>query len=110
MFHFRKNAIRIRNYISKVEIKKQLYIVYFVAGILPILIIGIYLLINTRNLVMSQHNSQAVADNVRVRSVMLDATISILNISDNLFSDKELHKFWLAIIIPLRIPMRLPQL
>lgn len=92
MFHFRKNAIRIRNYISKVEIKKQLYIVYFVAGILPILIIGIYLLINTRNLVMSQHKSQAVADNVRVRSVMLDATISILNISDNLFSDKELHK------------------
>lgn len=91
MLRLGRKARSIRNYISKVEIRKQLYIVYFIAGILPILIIGIYLLINTRSLVMNQHHSQAVADNVRVRSIVLDATISIQNISDNLFSDKALQ-------------------
>ena len=92
MFHkMRKNAKSLKSLFNKVEIRKQLYIVYFFAGILPILIIGAYLLINTRNLVLDQHYSQASADNVRVRSIMLDVTISLSNISDDFFSDKELQ-------------------
>lgn len=81
----------VRRYFNKVNIRKQLYIVYFLAGILPIIAIGLYLLLNTRTLVFNQHYSQAKADNIRVRSIMLDVTISIMNISDDFFSDKQLY-------------------
>lgn len=82
----------LKNYLAKVEIKKQLYIVYLIACILPILIIGIFLLINTKNLVLNQHYSQASADNTRVRSILLDTSISLTNMSDNLFQDDALQR------------------
>lgn len=91
----------IKNYLAKVEIRKQLYIVYLIACILPILVIGLFLLLNTRNLVLRQHFSQASADNTRVRSILLDTTISLTNMSDNIFKDDGLQK-----ILSARYPTR----
>lgn len=92
MFHAQKSVKKIRNYLAKVEIKKQLYIVYFVACIIPLMIIGMFLIVNTRNLVLKQHFSQASADNTRARSIILDVSISLTNMSDNLFQDTDLQK------------------
>lgn len=86
-----KNTSRAQKYVNKGEIRRQLYLVYFFTGILPILILGIYLVLNTRNMVLNQHSSQVSADNVRVRSIMLDLTINMSNISDDIFSDKQLQ-------------------
>lgn len=81
----------IRNFIDGLAIRRQLSLVYTVAGILPILVIGSYLLLNTRGLVLRQHSDQAKADNIRVRSIVLDVTISLSNMSDDLFTDKALQ-------------------
>lgn len=88
VFHFARG---IKNLFSGQKIRRQLLTVYILAGFLPILILGMYLVLNTRALVINQHYSQAIADNLRVRSIILDITTSLENISDDLFSDTALH-------------------
>ncbi|WP_271712430.1 sensor histidine kinase [Anaeromicropila herbilytica] len=70
------------------KIKKQLYIVYIIAAFIPVFVIGISLIYTTRNIITKQHVSQVEYDNTRVRSIMLDVTTSISNLSDNLFNDE----------------------
>lgn len=82
----------IKNLFSSTKIRRQLITVYILAAFLPILILGIYLIFNTRTLVINQHYSQITADNLRVRSVLLDITTSLENISDDIFSDTALHE------------------
>jgi two-component system sensor histidine kinase YesM len=73
------------------KVKKQLYIIYFSALLIPILLIGIFLILNTRNLLLKHYQNQVEADNIRVKSIMFDVTMNVYNISDDLFSDKELQ-------------------
>ena len=83
-------TLHLRSLLHRLPIRRQLLLVYFVAGILPILLVGGYLLLNTRQLVMTQHQDQAAADKTRVRSVLLDTTISLSNIADDFFNDRDL--------------------
>lgn len=85
-----KPTRKFKNYINNLKIKKQLYIVYLFAAFIPALLIGSYLIINTRKLVMKQYNTQAKADNTRVKSTIYDVTTLIKNISDEFFRDNEL--------------------
>jgi len=73
--------------LSRKKIRTQLIIVFFCAGLLPIFIVGSYLLINNRNLVLKQHTALTSAYNLRTKSVVLDITTSISNMSDDIFSD-----------------------
>lgn len=72
------------------KIKKQLYIVFLLAAFIPTLVIGSYLILTTRNIIKNQHYSQVEFDNTRVKSILLDVTTSISNISDNIFNDDQL--------------------
>ena len=65
--------------------------VYLFAGILPILLIGSYLLINNYKLVLKQHSQLTSAYNTRSASVMLDITTAVSKISDEIFSDDALQ-------------------
>lgn len=85
-----KPTRKFKNYLNNLKIKKQLYIVYLFAAFIPALLIGSYLIINTRKLVMKQYNTQAKADNTRVKSTIYDVTTLIKNISDEFFRDNEL--------------------
>lgn len=73
--------------LNQKKIRTQLIFVYFCAGLLPILIVGSYLLINNRNLVLKQHTALTSAYNLRTKSVVLDIATSISNMSDDIFSD-----------------------
>ena len=90
--HVLHRTKHIKNLLNRLPIRRQLLLVYFVAGILPILLVGGYLLLNTRQLVMKQHADQAAADNTRVRSILLDTTIALSNISDDFFNDRDLNE------------------
>ncbi len=83
---------KIKGLLNSLKISKQLYMVYFLAGLLPILIVGSYLIINTRYTLLEHHYSQAAADNLRVRNVMLDVTITLTKITDDIFSDNQLQQ------------------
>lgn len=74
------------------KVKKQLYFIYFSAIIIPILIIGIFLILYARNLLLEHYENQVEADNTRVKSIMFDVTTSVYNISDEFFNDTHLQE------------------
>jgi two-component system sensor histidine kinase YesM len=73
------------------KIKKKLYIIYLSALLIPMLLIGIFLISNTTNLLLKHYQNQVEADNVRVKSIIFDVTTNVYNISDELFYDKDLQ-------------------
>ena len=73
------------------KVKKQLNFIYFTALLIPILIIGIFLIFNTRKLLLDHYHDQVASDNTRVRSIMFDVTTTVYNISDEIFTDKTLQ-------------------
>lgn len=74
------------------NVKRQLNFIYFTALLIPILIIGIFLIVNTKGLLLKHYRDQVKAENIRVKSVMFDVTTNVYNISDEIFTDKTLQK------------------
>lgn len=81
----------LRKVFRNTKVKKQLYFIYFTAILIPILIIGFFLVFYTRKLLLDHYQNQVEADNTRVKSIMFDVTTSVYNISDEIFSDKNLQ-------------------
>lgn len=80
----------------KINVKKQLYFIYISALLIPILLIGIFLIVNTRKLLLNHYEEQVEAENTRVKSVMFDVTTNVYNISDEIFGDKTLQNLLAA--------------
>lgn len=70
--------------LKKANIKKQLYTIYFVAVILPITLIGSFLLINTYRLLTNYHRDLLESDNLRVKNILFEITTQVYNISEEL--------------------------
>lgn len=87
-----KSSGRFKNYLNRKKIRTQLLTVYLFAGILPILVVGSYLLVNNSRLVLKQHSELTSAYNIRSKSVMLDITTAVSKISDEIFADDALQK------------------
>lgn len=81
---------KFQSLITKIKVQKQLYIIYFIAIFIPIAAIGGYLVLNTRSLLFEHYEDQVHADNLRVKSLLLDLTSNIYHKSTLLSSDKEL--------------------
>jgi two-component system, sensor histidine kinase YesM len=77
---------------SKVKVQKQLFFIYFAAILIPILIICLFLFINTRHLIYNHYKSAVESDNIRVKSIMFDASTNFYKIAEDLSSDKQLFK------------------
>lgn len=75
-----------------IKIKNQLYSVYLLGILIPITIVGCYLILNTQSLLMKHHSAQINSDNIRVRSIILDVTTSVKNIADEIFTDNQLQE------------------
>lgn len=81
----------IKRLIKYKNVKNQLYLIYISALLIPILFIGFFLLYNTRKLLLDHYNNMVEADNIRVKSIMFDVTTTVYNISDEIFTDKNLQ-------------------
>lgn len=60
--------------------------------LVPLLFIGVFLSCYAINFLYRQAETQAVSDNLRAKSVLLDATLNFYTISEELFSDEELKQ------------------
>ncbi|WP_167955220.1 sensor histidine kinase [Anaerosporobacter faecicola] len=74
------------------KIKSQLYTVNLLGILIPVTIVGCYLILNTHSLLIKHHYAQINSDNIRVRSIILDMTTSLKNIADEVFADQELQQ------------------
>lgn len=81
----------IKRIFSYTKVKNQLYIIYITALLIPVLIIGAFLLFNSRRLLLEHYYNHVEADNTRVKSIMFDVTTNTYNISDDIFTDKNLQ-------------------
>ena len=70
----------------------QLYTIYFAALFLPIMIIGIFLLMNTYTLLANYHRDLLESDNLRVKNVLFEITTQVYNISENLIFDENIKE------------------
>ncbi len=76
--------------VAAMNVKKQLHFIFFIAIFIPVVIIGLYLVYNTRSMLLDHYKNQCLSDNVRVKSMLLDMTSSIYNKSDDIASDQTL--------------------
>lgn len=82
----------IKFHVIKGTIRNQLYLAYMLSIFLPILVIGTYLVWNTHKLILDHHITNLQSDNLRIRSILLDTTTSINNISEDIATDPTLQK------------------
>lgn len=76
------------SFLRKSGIRRQLYTVYIVAVFLPVFLIGIFLVVNTYNLLTSYYRDLLESDNLRVRTILFEITTQAYNISEELsFND-----------------------
>ncbi len=75
---------------SRIKVQHQLHIIFFIAIFIPVLLLGNYLLYNSRTLLADHYREQAHSDNLRVKSILLDLTSNIYNKSRQLADDKDL--------------------
>lgn len=86
------NVIKKFNIFKRAKIKQQLYSIYFVAIVLPIAIIGCFLVVNTSKLLTSYHRDLLESDNLRVKTILFEITTQIYNISEELAFDEGLRE------------------
>ena len=74
----------------RIKVQHQLHIIFFIAIFIPVLLLGNYLLYNSRTLLADHYREQAHSDNLRVKSILLDLTSNIYNKSRQIAEDKSL--------------------
>lgn len=76
-------------FLRKSGIRRQLYIVYILAVFLPVILIGIFLVGNTYQLLTDYHRDLLESDNLRVRTILFEITTQAYNISEELSFNEE---------------------
>lgn len=77
---------------SRFKIKRQLLILYISAIVIPVLIIGTFLIISMSNLLTNYHKDLLESDNLRVKTILFEITAQLYNVSEELSFDKNLQK------------------
>jgi two-component system sensor histidine kinase YesM len=77
---------------SNMKIHSQLLLVYSIAGLLPMLLLGALLVSNSVRLVSQQHYAQAAADNKRVKMIVFNVTYHAFTMSESIFYDDQLKR------------------
>lgn len=72
---------------NRMPIKKQLYRIYTVVVVVPILLIGSFLLTYTHHMMENYYTDLLKADNYRVRNILFDITREIYEISRDISYD-----------------------
>lgn len=75
---------RWNRFLSRASIRQQLYVIYFVAVVVPILLIGSFLVGNTYKILVNYHSDLLESDNLRVRNILYEITAQIYNISEEI--------------------------
>lgn len=77
--------------LNKYKIKQQLYLMYSAVVVVPIILIGIFLLLYTYRMMVGYHTELLDSDNHRVRNVLFEITTQIYNISENITFDDDIQ-------------------
>lgn len=71
-------------------IKRQLYFIYLFALFVPVTMLGIFLIMNTGNLLKNYYSDMVASDNLRLKSIFFEITTQIYNMSENICTNEQL--------------------
>lgn len=77
---------------GKTKIKRQMYQMYFFALLIPISVLGILLIVNTRKILTNHYMELLDADNLRVKALLSEITTQAYNLSEDICFDSRLKK------------------
>lgn len=84
---------RLREVLSKKNIKKQLNVIFVAAMLLPMLLIGAFLLFNTYTLLLNYHKDLSRSDHLRTETVLYELTAQLYKVSGEITFDSRLQHF-----------------
>ena len=70
------------------KVKLQILRIFFLAILIPILVLGIFSILHVRNQMAEHYDSQVKADGLRVNSILFDITTSIYTSSESIAGNK----------------------
>ena len=76
--------LRFTRIFSKAKIRQQLYLVYAAVVVLPVVLIGAFLLLNNYRMMLNYHEDLLEADNRRVKNILFEITTQIYNLSESI--------------------------
>lgn len=78
--------------INHIKITKKLMVMYVVGGLIPILMVSIYLTSNTRNILLERALEEATTNTSRVEERLVEVFEIATDISDGLYIDAQLER------------------
>lgn len=84
--------IRIPVIFNKATIKQQLYLMYAAVIVVPIILIGMWLLLYTYRMMVNYHTDLLASDNQRVRNILFEITTQVYNISENISFHQDIQE------------------
>ncbi|MCM1037749.1 MAG: sensor histidine kinase [Ruminococcus sp.] len=86
------NKFRRISFFTKYKIKRQLYLMYAAVVVIPVALIGMFLLVYTYQMMVNYHTDMLDSDNRRVRNILFEITTQIYNISENISFDNGIRE------------------
>ena len=70
--------LRLTKVLSKIRIKHQLYFIYTAVVVIPVILIGTFLLFHNYRMMIDYHEDLLESDNRRVKNILFEITTQIL--------------------------------
>lgn len=83
---------RITTLLNRAPIKQQLYLMYAAVIVVPVVLIGMFLLLYTYSMMVNYHEDLLASDNHRVRNILFEITTQIYNLSENISFHQEIQE------------------
>ena len=77
--------------LSRLQIKNQIYLVFCLTIVFPILLLGLFTMQRITGILYDRAFQQLESDNLRAKSILFDATLNFYTISTSLLEDRELQ-------------------
>lgn len=85
-----KNKINIHLALSRLNIQNQIRVAFLFAIAIPISLLCFFTAYQSVNILYKQAYSQLESDNLRIKSIVFDATLNFYNISEDIINDDQL--------------------
>lgn len=76
----------------RLTVRRQMIATYIAAGLVPLVLLGLYLAFTAGNLVLKHHEAQVEAENTRVRNIVFQVTYTLANLGEQLAQDENLKQ------------------
>ncbi|MGI6255973.1 MAG: sensor histidine kinase [Acutalibacter sp.] len=87
-----KKRVRHIPFLSRMQIRNQIYLVFCLTVVCPILLLGAFTMKQTVNILYDRAYQQLESDNTRARSILFDGTLNFYNISEDIIADTQLRQ------------------